>query len=192
MATLFSRIYAEKRRILLPLVIGLVTNLLVYALIVRPLANRSAGAADRAVAAAQAADLANREYARAQALLTGKARAEEELGAFYQKVLPTNLVAARRMTYASIPSLANRTNVRYRRRTYDPEQVEKGDRLTRLNIRMELEGDYGDIRDFIFALESAPEFLILDEVTLTGADADDGLNLVLALSTYFRTAANAE
>jgi hypothetical protein len=192
MATLLSRIYAEKRRILLPLAIGLVANLLVYALIVLPLANRSAGAADRAAAAAQAADLANREYARAQALLTGKARAEEELGAFYQKVLPTNLVAARRMTYASIPSLANRTNVRYRRRTYDPEQVEKGDRLTRLNIRMELEGDYGDIRDFIFALESAPEFLILDEVTLTGADADDGLNLVLALSTYFRTTANAE
>jgi hypothetical protein len=192
MATLFSRIYAEKRRILLPLVIGLVANLLVYALIVRPLANRSAGAADRASAAAQAADLANREYARAQALVTGKARAEEELGAFYQKVLPTNLVAARRMTYASIPSLASRTNVRYRRRTYDPEQVEKGDRLTRLNIRMELEGDYSDIRDFIFALESAPEFLILDEVTLTGADAEDGLNLVVALSTYFRTSANAE
>ena len=103
-------------------------------------------------------------------------------------MLPANLVAARRMTYASIPAsgLSDQRAVPGTVR-YDPEEVEKGDRLGRLNIRMELAGDYEDIRDFLFALESAPEFVILDEVTLTETGSEDALTLVVSLSTYFRT-----
>lgn len=187
MMTLLKRIYAEKRIVLLPLGIALAANVLAYAFVVRPLGSRSAGAADRAAAAGAARLAAEREEAAARALVTGKAQADEELNAFYGKVLPANLVAARRMTYASIPALANRTNVRYRRRQYDPEEVEKGERLGRLNIRMELAGDYQDIRDFLFELESATEFVILDEVTLTETGSENALTLVVSLSTYFRT-----
>ena len=189
--TLLRRIYAEKRAVLLPLGLALLANVLAYVLVVRPLAAKSAGAADRAVLAVTAREAAEREEVAARALVAGKAQADEELNAFYGKVLPANLVAARRMTYASIPALAERTNVQYRRRQYDPEEVEKGDRLGRLNIRMELAGDYEDIRDFLFALESAPEFVILDEVTLTETSSEDALTLLVSLSTYFRTDARA-
>ncbi len=189
--TLLRRIYAEKRAVLLPLGLALLANVLAYVLVVRPLAAKSAGAADRAALAVTAREAAEREEVAARALVTGKAQADEELNAFYGKVLPANLVAARRMTYASIPALAERTNVQYRRRQYDPEEVEKGDRLGRLNIRMELAGDYEDIRDFLFALESAPEFVILDEVTLTETNSEDALTLLVSLSTYFRTDARA-
>jgi len=189
--TLLRRIYAEKRAVLLPLGLALLANVLAYVLVVRPLAAKSAGAADRAALAVTAREAAEREEVAARALVAGKAQADEELNAFYGKVLPANLVAARRMTYASIPALAERTNVQYRRRQYDPEEVEKGDRLGRLNIRMELAGDYEDIRDFLFALESAPEFVILDEVTLTETNSEDALTLLVSLSTYFRTDARA-
>jgi Tfp pilus assembly protein PilO len=189
--TLLRRIYAEKRAVLLPLGLALLANVLAYVLVVRPLAAKSAGAADRAALAVTAREAAEREEVAARALVAGKAQADEELNAFYGKVLPANLVAARRMTYASIPALAERTNVQYRRRQYDPEEVEKGDRLGRLNIRMELAGDYEDIRDFLFALESAPEFVILDEVTLTETSSEDALTLLVSLSTYFRTNARA-
>ncbi len=189
--TLLRRIYAEKRAVLLPLGLALLANVLAYVLVVRPLAAKSAGAADRASIAATAREAAEREEVAARALVAGKAQADEELNAFSGKVLPANLVAARRMTYASIPALAERTNVQYRRRQYDPEEVEKGDRLGRLNIRMELAGDYEDIRDFLFALESAPEFVILDEVTLTETNSEDALTLLVSLSTYFRTDARA-
>ena len=189
--TLLRRIYAEKRAVLLPLGLALLANALAYVLVVRPLAAKSAGAADRAAVAVTAREAAEREEVAARALVAGKAQADEELNAFYGKVLPANLVAARRMTYASIPALAERTNVQYRRRQYDPEEVEKGDRLGRLNIRMELAGDYEDIRDFLFALESAPEFVILDEVTLTETSSEDALTLLVSLSTYFRTDARA-
>jgi Tfp pilus assembly protein PilO len=185
--TLLKRIYAEKRVVLLPLGLALLANLLAYALVVRPLATRSAGAADRAALAATARQAAEREEAAARALVSGKAQADEELNAFYRKVLPANLVAARRMTYASIPALATRTNVQYRRRQYAAEQVEEGEHLSRLNIRMELAGDYEDIRDFVFALESAPEFVILDEVSLSESGSENVLTLLVSLSTYFRT-----
>ncbi len=190
--TLLERIYAEKRMVLLPLGLAVLINVLAYGFVVRPLAARSAGAADRAAAAASAKMAAEQEEAAARALVTGKAQADEELNAFYRKVLPADLVAARRMTYASIPALANRTNVQYRRRQYDPEEVEKGERLGRLNIRMELAGDYEDIRDFLFALESAPEFVILDEVSLTETDSENALTLVVSLSTYFRIDGRAD
>src|SRR5712692_5252716 len=74
-----------------------------YALVVRPRGIKSAGAADRAAAAVRAAEL---ELATARSLVEGKGRADEELNAFYQNVLPVDLSAARRMTYASLPARA--------------------------------------------------------------------------------------
>ena len=39
------------------------------------------------------------------ALVTGKSRADQELSTFYDKVLPADLSAARRLTYATLPKL---------------------------------------------------------------------------------------
>ena len=51
--------------------------------------------------------------------MTGKSEAERELGTFYDKVLPPNQSAARRMTYAALPMLASRANVKYREGRYE-------------------------------------------------------------------------
>jgi hypothetical protein len=43
------------------------------------------------------------------------------------------------------------------------------------------------MRDFIYQLETAPEFVVIDNVQLAeGADRDGSLVVTLDLSTYFR------
>jgi hypothetical protein len=185
MMTLAGRILREKRTLLLPLAIALVANVAAYFLAVRPLAASSAGAADRARAAAQSLRTAEQRHAQAKALVEGKARADEELSLFYKKVLPADFTAARRMTYTSLPALARETSVSFQQRSNTPEYDDKTG-LGRLSIKMELQGEYENVRDFIYRLESAPEFVIIDEVTLTQSDADRALALVIQLSTYFR------
>jgi hypothetical protein len=62
--------------------------------------------------------------------------------------------------------------------------------LGHMTIRMILRGEYPDLRQFIYALERAPEFVILDAVTLTEAADSDELTLALELSTYYRLKAD--
>jgi hypothetical protein len=183
---LLRRIVADKRSIVVPLGLALAANLALYVLAVRPLAARSAGAADRAKTAAAALMMAERDFAQASALVEGKARADEELSAFYQKVLPPNFAAARRMTYASLPALARRANVRYEERHTEREVDDDDDRLGRLTIRMVFQGRYESLREFIYQLESAPEFVIIDDITLGASEDDDTNALTVNLSTYYR------
>jgi hypothetical protein len=180
------RIVAEKRAVVLPLVVALLANVAAYVLVVRPRGIKSAGAADRAAAATQALRAAEQELAGARALVEGKVKAEEELDAFYKKVLPADLVAARRMTYSSLPALARKTNVKYEQRRSSVDDITSESRLGHLNIRLGLSCDYESFRDFIYQLETAPEFVIIDDVTLTEANQGEPLALIVNLSTYFR------
>ena len=60
-------------------------------------------------------------------------------------------------------------------------------RLERLNIAMELTGDYADMRDFIYDLENSPEFVAIEGIALAeDAQKEDELTLSLSLSTYYR------
>jgi hypothetical protein len=187
MSRLLRRIVTERRLVLLPIAVALLANAAVYVLLVRPLGVSSEGAEDRAEAAANAVRVAEREHELAEALVTGKARADEELAAFYREVLPANLTAARRITYASLPALARRTNVRYERRRNEIEEVDAARGLGRLVIQMQLQGEYEDVRRFVYELERAPEFLIIEEVVLSERAASEPLSLAITLSTYFRT-----
>jgi hypothetical protein len=186
MNNLLRRVLDEKRSLVLTLVVALVANMAVYALVVRPRGLKAAGAADRAAAAAGAVRAGELELAAARALVEGKRRADEELNAFYQRVLPADLSAARRMTYASLPALARRTNVRYEQRRSGVDERNDEGRLVRFTIRMVLQCEYASFRNFIFQLESAPEFVIIDDVTLTESSANEPLTLTIDLSTYFR------
>lgn len=189
MNELFNRVVAEKRPIVLTLVIALAANLAAYVIVVRPRGVKSAGAADRAAQAVETLRGAERELATARALVEGKKTADVELDAFYQKVLPADLVAARRMTYVSLPALARRTGVRFEQRRTTPEQPDEDARLGHLTIRMVLVGEWQDIRDFIFQLETAPEFVIIDDVTVVEGDEREQ-TLTIDLSTYFRLRSN--
>jgi hypothetical protein len=193
MTPIVRRVFHEKRRVVVPLAIAIIANVLLYALVVYPLSVRSAGAADRAAAAAQQRQAAERELQVAKGLITGKAQAEEELNAFYKKVLPPNVSAARSLTYVPVVEIARRNDVNYMNRVYeDPEDVnlEDGRRLgaslKRLTTRVALQGDYESIRAFIYELERAPQFVVIDEVTLREAEEGEPVSLTVTLSTYYR------
>jgi hypothetical protein len=188
--TLWRRILAEKRIFIIPLAFGIAANIAIYVLVVHPLEVKSANAAGRAVAAVDALKAAERDLQNAKALVTGKSRAEQELATFYDEVLPADLIAARRLTYAALPALAKKSNVKYQQSRYDPERLEKDARLGRLHIRVVLVGDYEGFRRFIYEFESSPEFVILDDFTITQSDPAKPLTLTLELSTYYRLDAN--
>jgi Tfp pilus assembly protein PilO len=185
--TLWRRIVVEKRILIIPLAFGMVVNLAIYALVVYPLGVKSASAAGRAAAATEALKAAEQDHESARALVTGKIRAEHEISTFYDEVLPGDLTAARRLTYAALPALAQKSNVQYQQSRYDPEKVEKDERLGRLHIRMVLVGDYEGFRQFIYEFENSPEFVILDNFTMTQSDPAKPLVLTLELSTYYRS-----
>jgi Tfp pilus assembly protein PilO len=183
---LLRRAIAEHRRVVLALTIALAANLLVYALVVYPLAERVANIEQRNQAAAQALALARTEHTQATGTLTGKARATAELATFYREVLPRDLAGARRLTYLRLARLAREANLEYQRSQYAP-QVDNDSTLTRLQIQMVLSGTYAEMRDFIYQLETAPEFVVIDNIQLAeGGEETGSLVVTLDLSTYFR------
>jgi hypothetical protein len=189
--SLINRVLLEKRAVLIPLAVAAAANVAGYVLVVRPLEIKSTTAVERAAAATGAVRAAEREHAAAEALVTGKTKADEELSTFYQKVVPSDLAAARQMTYAALPALARKSNVKYEQRRFEVDSSVKGGRLGHLRIRMVLQGDYENLRRFIYALETAPQFVIIDELSLAQNDPAKPLTLTLALSTYYRLGANA-
>jgi type II secretion system (T2SS) protein M len=189
--TLLQRVLREKRSIIAPLMIALVVNILAYVLVVRPLGIRSANAAERAQAANSALAVAERDRDAARDLVAGKTLAEQELTTFYGKVLPPTLSAARQTTYAPLPALARKTNVRYDASRSSIEPV-KDQQLGRLRINMVLEGDYASVRRFIYELETSPAFVIIDDVTLAQADPNGPLAVNMALSAYYRMIPNGD
>jgi hypothetical protein len=191
--TLLQRIAVEKRAVLLPLALALVANIAVYGLIVYPLETKAATASDRAAAAAQSLRAADRELAAARALVSGKSHADEELATFYDKVLPPNFAAAQRMTYAFVPAVARKTNLKYEARHQEIEatrDTSKSAHLGRLKTRVVLQGDYENFRQFVYELETAPEFVIIDDVQIAQTEANKPLSVTLELSTYYRLGAN--
>ena len=187
MSPLFSRIVREHRATVLPLAIGVLANVLLYLFVVSPRGAKAAGAADRAAAAANAVRTAEREQKAAEALVSGKARADQALTAFYKDVLPSSREEARRMMDVTLPSLADDTNVRWLKRTSEiPPESDQDARFGQLIVSMVLQGEYSDLRDFIYALESAPQFIVVDDVVLTESESDEPLTLSVRMSTYFR------
>ena len=67
----------------------------------------------------------------------------------------------------------------------------KGSALSKLTTTYTLTGDYRDVRRFIYSMETAPEFIILEDVGLTSAGGEQAasrtLAMNLAIATYFRS-----
>ena len=187
MTPLTQRILREHQAVVLAIVASLLINLLTYVLVVQPRGVKAAGAADRAASAQGARTAAEGELAAAQALVTGKSRADEKLSAFYQEVLPAGREAARRMMDQQLPALADQTGVRWLKRTSEAA-IAKDGRLGQLTTTMVLEGEYAELRHFIYAVESAPYFIIVEDVMLAEARPNEALTLTVRLSTYFRVA----
>ena len=183
--TLVQRVVREHRRVVVPLAVALAVNVVLYAAVVYPLSQRVANIEERDRTAEEQLRAAQREHAQAAGTLTGKDRAAAELATFYKDVLPTDLAGARRLTYPRLAQLARDSHLKFLRATFVPK-LERNRTLTQLRIEMELSGTYGDVRAFIHQLETAPEFVVIDNIEL-GQGADGGpLGVTLHLSTYYR------
>jgi Tfp pilus assembly protein PilO len=189
-AALGRRVLREHRRLVLPMAIALAVNVAAYVLVVRPLADRVANIAQRDAAAEQALTAARTEHQIAIGTSTGKDRAAQELTRFYEDVLPADLAAARRLTHTRVPQMGRKFDVEFYSSAVLPLARARESSLVRYTSKVELAGSYRDVRAFIHALETAPEFVVIDDITLSQEDAEGGLlQLTLQLSTYFQAAA---
>jgi hypothetical protein len=178
------RIVQEHARLTAVLLGALVVNLAVYVAVVRPLAADVANVTARDQAAETALARAQQAFAEATGLMAGRARAETELAAFYEEVLPADLAGARRLTHLRLASIAEAAGLRYERATAE-SVAEQDSTLTRLQIGLVLSGPYAGVREFVYALDSAEEFVVVDSVVLTQGGADAELAVSLELSTYY-------
>src|SRR5262245_66623710 len=96
------RVFDEKRRLILPLAIALLVNVVLFAIVVYPLPKKVAGGEQDSRAATATLNAATRDYQGAQATVKGKGQADLELQKFYNEVLPHDMSAARRITFLRI------------------------------------------------------------------------------------------
>jgi Tfp pilus assembly protein PilO len=187
---LIARVLVERRRVLVPLGIIAAVNLAVYALAIYPLSLKVAASERRAVAARAQLDQAQHQDRTARATVSRAAQADADLQRFYHDALPRGMEAARRMTYTSLADLAADNDLVIERRSYDPDTASKG-RLQKLKIGMALTGEYGDIRQFVHALETSPEFIVIEDLAVSEGDNPDApLSVTVQLATYFEEAAD--
>ena len=186
------RVIAEKRAAALLVALGLTVDAALYALVVYPEFVKVENAGLRASAAAAGLEAARRRFATARLAADGKARADDELLAFHEEILPRDLAGARALTFARLAALASGHGLLMERRASATDR-EEDSVLARLQVSMLLSGAYRDIRRFIHALETAPEFLIIEEIVLSrGDETEAGEVLSLVLSTYYRHHDHAE
>lgn len=185
------RVLAEKRRLILPLIVALIVNIALSALVLYPLSKKVAGSEQQARAASTALTAAKRDYEAARATVKGKAQADQELQKFYSDVLPPDLSAARRATFLRIEQLAQKSNLRLERETTSDPKPQRDSQLVKFTYRAYLSGEYRNIRQFIHEVETAPEFLVLENVALTQSELENrGLNVSVDIATYYRAGAN--
>lgn len=188
--TILRRVLAEKRTLIVPVAIALLVNVALYAIVVYPLSKKVAGDQLEAEAAGAALNAARRDFAAARATVAGKGQADEELRKFYSEVLPPDVSGARRITFLRIEQLAEQCGLRVERVTSDPKPQRDSD-LVRFTYTASLSGEYRNIRRFIHELETAPEFLVLENVNLRQSDIENrGLNVEFEIATYYRAGAN--
>lgn len=185
---LVRRVAAEHRRLLVPLALALLANVVVYAAFVYPLSQRVATSVQREQTAERTLAAARREHAQASGALTGTARASAELATFYGDVLPQGLTGARRLTYLRLSQLARDTGLAFQSSKAGEAEV-RDSTLTQLTMQIQLTGAWPDVRDFIYQLETAPEFVVIDDVQLAEGAGGGSIALTLALSTYYRNPA---
>jgi len=181
-----KRILQENRRVTIPVVAGLVLNLALYAGVVFPLTARARSEQAQAQSAEQQLLAAQREETDARNMAQGRDRTDAALKAFYKDVLPSSFAQARGATFLRLSQLAEQHNLTQADRQADRE-FEKDSTLARMRISMSLRGDWNDIRQFIYQVESGSDFIVIDSVALRqGSEPGGPLVLDLTLSTYYR------
>jgi len=187
--SVWQRIVTEKRHLILPLAIGIVVNVVLAVAVVLPLGRQVASREREERAARGQLVKARQDYNSAKATVTGEKQADSALQKFYKEVLPSDQSVAQRLTFTRLADLARQANVKLEHGT-NAVTREKGSALSKLTTRYTLTRKYPDVRRFIYSLETASEFMILENIGLTSSSDQQTARAVamnLEIATYFRT-----
>lgn len=185
------RVLRENRRVVWVLSAALLLNALLYGLVVYPFERRVEAEEQEAGDATRRLNAARRSFNAARGTVSGKKQADDELQKFYKDVLAKDLSAARRIFYPHVEQLARKMNLTSTSRWN--EQADRKSGLNKLTVTMRLTGDYTSIRGFIHQLETAPEFIVLEGVTVTqGGEGERELDVTAQVATYYRSGANGD
>lgn len=186
--TITERILQDKRRLIMPLVVAIVANVIAYAVVVFPLGRQVSAAEQETQNQRELLRRARQDFELARSTVAGKQQADVSLQQFYNEVLPATASAAQRVTYLRLAQLARDANVHLERGA-NAIVHEKNSTLSKVSTSYTLSGEYRDVRAFIYSLETAPEFVVLENVTLSSdQQSQRGLSVQIDIATYFRSA----
>ena len=186
----WSRVVADHRRWLTPVGLVLAINIVILIAVVMPMRRSVESGTSQAEQSAAALNAAIGDLKDAEATRDGQSQASKDLERFYGQVLPQNIAEARRLTQLKLAQMARSHDVTFQRGATAPEQL-RNSPLERLNVSVSLEGDWEDIRQFIYEIETGPDFMVIDNVALAeGENATAPLSLLLEISTYYRMPRN--
>jgi hypothetical protein len=185
--SIVRRVFSERRAVLVPLTLFLVINVLVLALVVWPLRRTVAGAQEAQYQAAQSVEAARKLESQIKGQRASKELADIELRKFYGEILPKDYRGAIGVTNFFLNGVAQSTRVTFRAGSWDREQVRES-QLNKLTGQVTLIGEYANIRRFLYEVETAEEFVVIESVELSQASAlqnENQLELALVVATYF-------
>lgn len=183
---ILRRVLREHRAWIWPLAVLLAVNTVALVAGVLPMSRSVRSADSRAAVATVDADAAAAELTAATAARDGRDTATRELSVFYRDVLPADIAAARRLLQLRVAQLARTHQITFARSAVSPENI-KGSALARLQANVELVGRYDDVRDFLYELETAADFVVVDSIVLSeGEDTSAPLDFTLVVSTYYQ------
>ena len=186
-----GRVLSDHRRWVFPLAVALAVNAGVLIFVVLPLTQAVRTSESRAAGAMQAQTAAAADLKAAEAMRDGQSQATGDLDRFYRQVLPVDVSTARRITNLKLAQLARKHNVQFEHSSASPDR-DRGSDLERLRVEYEFTGEYDDVRQLIYDIETTPDFIVIDKMTLgEGQEPQAPLTLTLELSTYYRTTADA-
>jgi hypothetical protein len=186
----WSRVIADHRRWVTVVGIVLAINLAVLFAVVMPMRRSAESGTSQAAASVAALNAAIADLKDAEATRDGQTQASKDLDRFYGEVLPQSFAAARRMTQLKLAQMARAQDVRMQSGTTTAEEL-RNSPLERLGVNFSLEGDWEDIRQLIYQIETGPDFIVIDNVALAeGQSANAPLSLSLEISTYYRVPGN--
>ena len=186
--TLSRRLLDERRKTLLPLLVGLAANIAALVLAVLPLRTAVSAADAAATDATLQLGEARRLQREAQQARVSKETADAELRRFYTSVLPRDLPTAQKTMNLWVAEAAREAGLDFQGSHFDWADV-RDSPLTRAFSRITLQGSYPSIRRFLHAVETAEEFVVVERVELVQqADqvaATGQLEVSLVVATYF-------
>lgn len=187
--SLWRRIYHERRAVALPLMVVLAANVGLLALAVLPLKQHVASLQGERDDAARNLQLAQLAEKRAKDSLASKQTADQQLRQFYSGILPADYTGASKLVGDFLQGRARESGLVMQRSQAEIEVV-KDSRLRRVVGKITLRGDYQSIRKFLYAVETATEFVIIDRIGLeqasdTRMSNSGALEITLDVTTYY-------